>query len=128
MAEFMGEWDKGLVLVDQALDLEPNPPSFFHLTQAYNQALLGSDKDAWFAAQKLTTQTSKSELLLRFLAASRNGFVDDRDRALSLLSAEGLSDKDDLVAHVRGRRYADELEAALLDQLDKAFQDGLTGD
>lgn len=121
MAEFGGEWDKGLALVDQALLLEANPPSFFHITQAYKQALSGSDKEAWFSAQKLTTQTSKSELLLNFLAASRNGFEEDIMRNLELLEAEGLSTKDQIGDHIRSRRYSDALEAALLEQLEAAF-------
>ncbi|MFK7870634.1 MAG: hypothetical protein AB8B58_15510 [Roseobacter sp.] len=121
MAEFGGEWDKGLALVDQALLLDANPPTFFHITQAYRQALSGSDKDAWFSAQKLTTQTSKSEVLLNFLAASRNGFIDDAVRNLELLQAEGLSTKDQIGDHIRSRRYSDALEAALLEQLEAAF-------
>ncbi|WP_299751819.1 hypothetical protein [uncultured Tateyamaria sp.] len=122
MAEFGGEWTNGLELVNQALALEPNPPSFFHLTQAYNAALLGSDKEAWFSVQELTTETSKSELLLRYLAASRNEFEDEQRAILLLLAEQGLAGKDDMEMHIRGRRYNAELETALLEQLNAAFQ------
>ncbi|WP_299775116.1 hypothetical protein [uncultured Tateyamaria sp.] len=121
MAEFGGDWDNGLELVNQALALEPNPPSFFHITQAYNAALLGSDKEAWFSVQELTTETSKSELLLRYLAASRNEFQDEQRAMLLLLGEQGLVEKDDMEKHILGRRYNAELEAALLEQLDTAF-------
>lgn len=121
MAEFGGDWDNGLELVDQALALEPNPPSFFHITQAYNAAFLGSDKEAWFSVQVLTTETSKSELLLRYLAASRNEFADEQRAILLLLAEQGLLGKDEIEKHIRGRRYNAELEAALLAQLDTAF-------
>ncbi|WP_299506783.1 hypothetical protein [uncultured Roseobacter sp.] len=121
-AEFAGEWETGLGLVDLALALEPRPPTSFFITKAYNAALTGTEKEALFSVQSLTTRTSKSELLLNFLAASRNGLHEDVDEYRQLLAAEGLADDEDILMHVRGRRYTSELEAAILTQLEEAFR------
>lgn len=122
MAEFAGQWDTGLDLVEQAIELEPNPPTSFFITRAYNAARAGTDKDALFSVRLLTTRTSKSELLLNYLAASRNNLPDDMKKYRGLLAEEGLGADEVIVAHVLGRRYAPGLEAAMLGQLDAAFR------
>ncbi|WP_299852619.1 hypothetical protein [uncultured Roseovarius sp.] len=121
-AEFTGNWETGLKLVDQALILEPRPPTSFFITRAYNAVLFGTDKEALFSVQELTTRTSKSELLLNYLAAYRNALRDDMSNYRRLLGEEGLVGNDDIVEHVQGRRYNSELEAAILDQLESAFR------
>lgn len=122
MAEFSGKWDEGLFLVNQAISLTPDPPSTYFLTSAYHAAMLGSDEELLEAVKPLTTTTAVSQLLLNYIAVSRSHQTDNMLKYRGLLSDQGLFDDKDIIQHVKGRRYAEELESALLHQLDKAFQ------
>ena len=122
MAEFTGQWDRGLDLVNQAIELEPRPPSWFFKTQAYKAVLQTDDHIAIESIKPLTTRTSKSELLLVYLAAARNNLLDMMQEYRGLLAAENLVSDDDIVNFVRGRRYLAELETELLRQLTLAFE------
>lgn len=122
MAEFAGRWDEGLALVNEAIELDPDPPSAFFVTQAYHAAVWGTDAQALSTVAPLTTQTSESQLLLHYLAAARNGLFEDMRDARLLLSAQGIATNDALIRHVSGRRHVAEIETALLEQLDRAFQ------
>ncbi|MFD3190128.1 hypothetical protein ACFMPD_07615 [Sedimentitalea sp. HM32M-2] len=119
-AEFFGEWEAGLAEIEQALALEHSPPSAFYLTHAFHAAMGPDDTAAAQAAERLTGETSKPQLLLRYLAAARTGQTDEVQRQRVLLAEQGLTDKGSLVQFVRQRRYDDALERALLDQLQAA--------
>ena len=122
MAEFAGQWEDGLALVDQAISITPAPPSAYFLTQAYRAAMVGSDAEALESVADLTSTTAESELLLNYLAAARNGQVDVMQRYRALLAEQGLPQNANIVRHVRGRRYVKELETVLLEQLEGAFK------
>ncbi len=122
MAEFAGDWDKGLALIYEAIDLEPYPPSAFYVTKAYQAALSGSAEEALSSVEPLTAITSESQLLLRYLAAARNGLTTEMHANRVLLTEQGLAEDDDIISHVLHRRYVQELEAALISQLERAFK------
>lgn len=89
----------------------------------YRDHAMGSDDAAAVAATlPLTTPTSKPELLLRYLAASRVGQLNEMQRLRTLLARQGLPTQDSLVEFVKNRRYHRDLEQALLSQLQRAFQ------
>lgn len=119
-AEFFGEWEAGLAEIEQALALEHSPPSAFYLTHAFHAAMGPDDTAAAQAAERLTGETSKPQLLLRYLAAARTGQTDEVQRQRALLAEQGLTDKGSLVQFVLQRRYDDALERTLLDQLQAA--------
>lgn len=120
-AEFAGDWEEGMALVDQAIRLVPKPPSAFFVTNAYHVAMHGSDADALSSTEPLSTRTSASQLLLRYLAAARNGLSEEMKNYRTLLSEQKLHENDHIVSHVLRRRYEPNLEAGLLGQLENAF-------
>ncbi len=122
MAEFTGQWDRGLDLVNQAIELEPWPPSFYFKTRAYKAVLEADDQFAIDSTKPLTTRTSKSELMLVYLAAARNNLPAVMKEYRGLLADENLVSDDDILSYVRGRRYVAELETELLRQLAIAFE------
>lgn len=122
MAEFTGQWDRGLDLVNQAIELEPWPPSFYFKTRAYKAVLEADDQFAIDSTKPLTTRTSKSELMLVYLAAARNNLPAVMQEYRGLLADENLVSDDDILGYVRGRRYVAELETELLRQLAVAFE------
>ncbi len=85
-------------------------------------ALYGTDKEALFSVRNLNTQTSKSELLLNYLAASRNAMQVEKSNYRRMLEEEGLVSDEDILKHIRVRRYDRKLESVILDQLEKAFR------
>ncbi|SFU08553.1 hypothetical protein [Sedimentitalea nanhaiensis] len=121
-AEFVGQWNQGLAQIDQAIALEQTPPSAFFVTRAFHAAMGSDDAAAVAATLPLTTPTSKPELLLRYLAASRVGQLNEMQRLRTLLARQGLPTQDSLVEFVKNRRYHRDLEQALLSQLQRAFQ------
>jgi TolB-like protein len=122
MAEFTGQWEEGLELISEAIDLEPDPPSSFYVTNAYRAAVWGSAEEALSSVQPLTTSTSESQLILRYLAAARNGLDSEMRVERELLAQQGLVKDDDIIMHVMHRRYVNELETALIEQLQSAFK------
>lgn len=122
MAEFTGQWDTGMALVNEAIALAPDPPSAFFVPAAYHAAVWGSDEEALHAVAPLTTRTSESQLLLRYLAAARNGRADDMRDARSLLAVQGIETDEAIIHHVSSRRYGPDIENAFLAQLENAFR------
>ena len=122
MAEFAGKWDEGMSLVEEAIELNPDPPNSFFLTAAYRTAMIGSDAEALESVQPLTATTAESQLILKYLAASRNLDYDEMAKNRKLLSMQGLSQNNEILLHVKNRRYTSELEATILRQLERAFQ------
>lgn len=121
LAEYLGQWSQGLELNSQALTLEHSPPSAFFLTPAYHAALQDDDAAALAATAPLTT-TSENELLLRYLAAARNGLHAMMQENRALLAQKGLVSDEDLLSFVRNRRFHDALEDSLIHQLQAAFE------
>lgn len=121
MAEFTGQWERGIALIDEAIELEPVPPSAFHVTNAYLAALRGTAEEALAAVAPLTASTSESQLILRYLAAARNGLAADMYDNRVLLAQQGLTQNSEIINHVLQRRYVDELKTTLIDQLETAF-------
>lgn len=119
-AEFLGRWDQGIELIDRAIDLHPDPPSLYYLTRAYHTAMTGSDADALNAAAPLNDDNAISQLLLNYLAATRNNLRIQSERYRQLLADHGFLTHQNLVQLVKGRRYVQELETALLTQLERA--------
>lgn len=119
-AEFLGRWDEGMDLVDEAIDLSPDPSSAFFLTRAYKASMDGTDAEALASVEPLVSTKATSQLLLNYLAAVRNDLPVVAKKYKALLEITGLASNEDLVAHVKGRRYEPELQAALLEQLDRA--------
>ncbi|MEP2146115.1 MAG: hypothetical protein ABJI45_10305 [Paracoccaceae bacterium] len=119
-AEFLGHWVDGLALVDQAIDLSPAPPSTFYLTRAYKVAMDGSDEEALASVHPLVSSASVSQLILNYLAAARNNLPGAMQSYQASLQDRGLTTHEDLMAHVKDRRYDKKLEAALLEQLELA--------
>ncbi|WP_405365463.1 hypothetical protein [Roseobacter sp.] len=119
-AEFLGRWDEGLALVDEAIELSPEPPSAFFLSRAYRAAMIGTDAEALKAVEPLVSKTAVSQLLLNYLAATRGNLTRKAQDYRSLLMTVGLEEHEDLVRHVKGRRYEQELETDLLEQLEGA--------
>ncbi|WP_227270834.1 hypothetical protein [Roseobacter weihaiensis] len=122
MAEFAGAWDEGLFLVDQAIALNPSPPSAYHLTRAYHVAMQGTEEELLQAVRPLTATTATSQLLLNYLAVGGNMLTDETLKYRDLMKALGLVTDEDIVRHIKGRRYVASLETALLAQLDSVFQ------
>ncbi|MEP1933935.1 MAG: hypothetical protein ABJJ37_21925, partial [Roseibium sp.] len=106
---------------NQAIELEPRPPTWFFKTKAYRAVLQTDDQAALAATAPLTTRTSISELLLVYLAAARNNLFEVMEEQRSLLAEQNITTDEDLLNFVLGRRYVDELEAELLRQLSEAF-------
>lgn len=121
LAEFTGEWDRGLELVNQAIELEPRPPSWFFKTQAYKAVLQADNQIAIDATKPLTTRTSISELMLVYLAAARNDLPEMMKEYRGLLAEQNLVTDEDIIGFVKGRRYLGELEVEILRQLTVAF-------
>ena len=119
-AEFLGRWDQGIARVDEAIDLSPAPSSAFFLPRAYKASMDGTDLEALATVEPLISETATSQLLLKYLAALRNGLPQEIQKYEELLKTNGLTDNTELVNHVIGRRYEPKLQAALLDQLDRA--------
>lgn len=119
-AEFLGRWDQGIELIDRATDLHPDPPDLYRLTRAYHAAMAGSDADALNAAAPLKDENAISQLLLNYLAATRSNLRSQSERYRRLLSDRGFSTHQDLVQLIKGRGYVQELEAALVTQLERA--------
>ena len=119
-AEFLGHWGDGLALVDQAIELSPDPPSAFFLTRAYKMAMDGNEKEALASVQPLAGSDLVSQLILNYLAATRNSLPVAMQNYRAALKERGLASHEDLTAHVKGRRYDKKLEAALLEQLEQA--------
>ncbi len=119
-AEFAGRWDEGEALIDRAIALHPDPPSTYFVTNAYRAALEGDAASAAKAVEPLTVTTSRTELLLNYLAEARAGSVTEMRRYRALLADQGLVTFEDIRAHVLDRRYVAELEVALLEQLEAA--------
>lgn len=121
MSEFFGLWSEGLNLAQQAIDLENAPPSGFFITPAFYAAMHADDEAALASTEPLTTLTSETELLLKYLAAARNGKTDLMVEQRALLAQKDLSTDADLLGFVRNRRFHEELQASLIRQLEAAF-------
>lgn len=121
ISEFDGRWPEGLDLVQQAIALENAPPSGFFITPAFFAALQEDDAAALAATAPLTTRTSETELLLKYLAAARNGKTEMMAEQRALLAQKDLSSDADLMEFVKNRRFHEELEASLTSQLEAAF-------
>lgn len=121
MAEFDGEWEQGLDLIAQATYLTPAPPSAFFVTKAYHTMMWGNDAELLLSVEPLTTTTSISQLLLKYLAVARNEMLVETNEYRVLLNQQGLFENEDIVQHVLDRRYVPDLEAALLQHLEHAF-------
>ncbi|MDU9003930.1 hypothetical protein [Sedimentitalea todarodis] len=121
LSEFFGLWSEGLDLAQQAIDLENAPPSGFFVTPAFFAAMQADDAAALAATEPLTTQTSETELLLKYLAAARNGKLEMMAEHRALLAQKDLRSDADLIGFVRNRRFHDELQASLIRQLEAAF-------
>ncbi|MEM6564509.1 MAG: hypothetical protein AAF665_08695 [Pseudomonadota bacterium] len=119
-AEFLGRWDDGMALVEEAIDLSPDPFSAYFLTRAYKASMDGTDAEAMATVEPLVSTTATSQLLLNYLAAVRNDLPLMAKKYKALLQTTGLASNEDLVNHVIGRRYEPNLQAALLEQLDSA--------
>ena len=120
-AEFEGRWDRGLALVREAIRLEPRPPSWFFVAPAFRAMLEDDAALALQATQPLTAPGSRTERLLCYVAAARNGLIGRMQEERRLLAEAQLVTEADIRAHVRNRRYDAEIEEALLRQLDRAF-------
>ncbi|MFQ6548115.1 hypothetical protein AADZ90_009155 [Aestuariibius sp. 2305UL40-4] len=115
LAEFGGQWDEGLELVDLALQLDPQPPSWYFLPGALDAVAFRDTDAALQAVVPLSSQTSKPELVVKLLAAARTGDRAAMDVARALLREQGLDGAEDVANYLRNRRYHPDLEAALLD-------------
>lgn len=124
MAEFYGRWSEGLDLATQAIALENAPPSAFYITPAFYAAMQVDDAAALAATVPLTTLTSETELLLKYLAAARSGNTDMMSEQRALLAQKELPSDADLLRFVKNRRFHEKLETSLVSQLEAAFQIG----
>ncbi|MEM1076547.1 MAG: hypothetical protein AAGI36_18970, partial [Pseudomonadota bacterium] len=113
-------WDDGMALVEEAIDLSPDPFSAYFLTRAYKASMDGTDAEAMATVEPRVSTTATSQLLLNYLAAVRNDLPLMAKKYKALLQTTGLASNEDLVNHVIGRRYEPNLQAALLEQLDSA--------
>ncbi|MGV6847619.1 MAG: hypothetical protein ACWA5A_04495 [Marinibacterium sp.] len=122
LAQFAGQWDRGLSMVAEAIELHRAPPSAYYITPAM-KAVLDEDDDTALlrAVAPLTGPTFRTELILNYIAAARNGMPDRMQHFRKLMAKRGMYSEGEILAQVRYRRYSDELETALVRQLQAAF-------
>lgn len=118
-AEFLGRWEEGLDLIDQAIELHPNPPSAYYLTRAYHAAMTGTAEEALASVASLTNESSISQLFLNYLAAARSDLSNEQETYRLLLEKRGFSSHNDFVSLVKRRGYVADLETALLAHLEQ---------
>ena len=122
LALYYGEWDRGMTFVQRAMELNPNPPAWFHITEACSAIMQNDPKRALEVSEQMRTSSWSLYHVIRAIAAAG---LEDRKLAKiewDRLATFGVNSIDDIRTTIANLRYHAALEKVLVERLTSSFK------